>query len=342
MKFDQQEKTDVTHVSAKYVFDVFGTERGMALLNSANLLDSGFRAPDRITKLDYWFLCVDSINLFNDEGHACLSRPLPKSTWSLIFSAVSQAKTLGAGLKKMVELLPLIETGLQGQLSYCSRYAQLTIKSGDDLITSDRVERYIDLISTVFLCVLSWGAGKSVLPTKIKLSAKLNPEDGFLLGGLSTLESEIAGEGKTLCFQLDDLDLPLRAKAYEDWAVPETLMFQNLYARLSDGSLTPDSSLIESVRQILEENPMDQTGVALALGYSTSTLQRKLSQSGTNFREISRDIRKAQLKSLLRTSASIDDIAALMAFSDRRSLTRACRDWFGVTPTMYRAQKEIH
>ena len=69
---------------------------------------------------------------------------------------------------------------------------------------------------------------------------------------------------------------------------------------------------------------------------SVATLQRRLREAGTNFRELSKEVRREKLVSLLATDGNLDDIAMELGLSERRSLWRTCHEWLGVSPTQYR------
>lgn len=332
---------DATCLSSRYVLDFFGRDRGMSLLSGAALLEPQHSAPATLSKLDYWQLCLNSVNKYDDEGHGCLSRPMPKSSWSMVFSAVNQMETLGRGLKRIAELLPVLQCGVHASVGYCSRYAHLTLKTDDQFPQSTRSERYLDLIATVFLCILLWGAEREFLPEKIRLSSLLEPEDGYLLAGLSRKGTERNGFGTTISFSLADLGIQLGARRYESWGIHETSVFRRLYSDLCHSAFASSDEILSDVRHLLTTGMLSQHGVAKELGLSVATLQRRLAMAGTNFRQLSRGLRKEQLSSLLATSAPLEDIAQEMGFSDRRSLTRACHDWLGVTPTAYRQKSAL-
>ncbi|HET9233694.1 MAG TPA: AraC family transcriptional regulator, partial [Candidatus Eisenbacteria bacterium] len=77
--------------------------------------------------------------------------------------------------------------------------------------------------------------------------------------------------------------------------------------------------------------------VARALHMSVRTLQRKLVEAGTSFREISDSVR-GQLAEEYLTDAnvSIAEVAFLLGFSDQSSFNRAFRGWTGESPGRWR------
>jgi AraC-like DNA-binding protein len=77
--------------------------------------------------------------------------------------------------------------------------------------------------------------------------------------------------------------------------------------------------------------------VAIALGLSTRTLQRKLAEAGTSFQVVHDAARQALAEELLRDSQlNLTDVAFMLGYREQSSFNRACRDWFGATPARTR------
>jgi AraC-like DNA-binding protein len=78
--------------------------------------------------------------------------------------------------------------------------------------------------------------------------------------------------------------------------------------------------------------------VASALSITTRTLRRHLEGEGTTFGQILDDVRCALATEYLRTTAmTMDDIAALLGFSETANFRRAFKRWTGRSPGNYRA-----
>lgn len=82
--------------------------------------------------------------------------------------------------------------------------------------------------------------------------------------------------------------------------------------------------------------------VARSLGVSERTLQRRLAEARTSFREIVEDARMDEARHLLtRSEASLQDIADRLAYSNPSSLSRAVRKRFGLSPVALRESRSI-
>ncbi len=77
--------------------------------------------------------------------------------------------------------------------------------------------------------------------------------------------------------------------------------------------------------------------VAGHLNISTRTLQRKLKEEGTTFKQIINDLRLDFAKSYLKQQElQISEIAYLLSYSDASAFNRSFKSWTGKTPNEYR------
>jgi AraC-like DNA-binding protein len=96
-------------------------------------------------------------------------------------------------------------------------------------------------------------------------------------------------------------------------------------------------------RQVRDVLPREGGGVctvdevALRLGTSTRTLQRKLKAEGLSFSDIADSLQEEQARALLRDeSLSLEQVAERVGYSDVSNFTRAFRRWTGETPAAWR------
>ncbi len=330
-----RDQIGVDNVSAHYLVDFLGHDRAQELLVAANLIEAQAPLPDVISKTVLWEICIDNINRLGDEGHGFLARKLPKFSWNTIFASVGQMGDLSSGLKRFVELVPLLQSGLNASVKFEKQGAKLTIKADEAFGISTQVERYIDLISVVLQCFFIWTAERDCFPVEIRLPATLEWEDGYMLAGIADCNYIRHGNGVTMTYDRNDLNVAFGKRRYDRWGMPETTVFKQIIANLHEIH-NEKNTFIETVKNSLARGPKSQSVIAKQLGLSVPTLQRKLAGAGTNFRQLSQEIRKQQLCMLLSTSKNLDDVAEEMGFSDRRSLTRACHEWLGMTPSSFR------
>jgi AraC-like DNA-binding protein len=103
------------------------------------------------------------------------------------------------------------------------------------------------------------------------------------------------------------------------------------------------NNIVARVREVLTERLQggepSQEEVAEILNVSARTLQRKLGNSGTTFKELLDEARHAvALAYLSSPQHSVNEITYLLGFSSSSSFTRAFRRWTGLAPSDWRAR----
>jgi AraC-like DNA-binding protein len=108
---------------------------------------------------------------------------------------------------------------------------------------------------------------------------------------------------------------------------------------LAHGQNAAFRSRVEDVllRMYQRSTPDTPHEVARLLAVSARTLQRRLSEEGTTYREVRDAMRRSWSSRLLRdASLSISEVSARVGFSDVAAFDKAFRRWFGETPSGFR------
>lgn len=96
-----------------------------------------------------------------------------------------------------------------------------------------------------------------------------------------------------------------------------------------------------AVRRALPGGALTIDSLALELGISRRTLQRRLSALGSSFKQILQDVREEQSRRYLDDPRlAVTEIALLLGYSDQASFSNAFKAWCGCAPTEYR-QREV-
>lgn len=83
------------------------------------------------------------------------------------------------------------------------------------------------------------------------------------------------------------------------------------------------------------------TDVAKELGMSCRTLQRRIAEESTSFRQLVSDARRELAKHYLRQSSiQLGEAACLLGYEDPNSFFRAFREWEGTTPSEWRDSQQ--
>lgn len=121
-----------------------------------------------------------------------------------------------------------------------------------------------------------------------------------------------------------------------DLALHNDAVVQSYLARVNEGHVT------RRVRAIVADRLLDgrptQASVARALGMSLRSLQRRLIEEGTCYKQILMATRRDLARSYVREARfSVTEIAFLLGFLDTSSFCRAFKRWTGQTPSRYRS-----
>lgn len=93
------------------------------------------------------------------------------------------------------------------------------------------------------------------------------------------------------------------------------------------------------VRQLLPTGELTAELVARQFGVHPKTLQRRLVAGGTNFAElVDRTRRELADRLLIGTDLPVAQVSRQLGYAEHSVFTRACKRWFGMTPTEYRNQ----
>ncbi len=117
------------------------------------------------------------------------------------------------------------------------------------------------------------------------------------------------------------------------------------YQLLVAPQIDDDKKLTTQVRRLLghdfSQGFPDFEQIRVALNMSAPTLRRHLKKEGTNYQQLKDDCRcEAAITFLSRPELSINEVAALMGFSDPSAFHRSFKKWTGLPPGEYR-QREL-
>lgn len=178
------------------------------------------------------------------------------------------------------------------------------------------------------------GTGKHITPIRIELARPDPISDAHRSYFDAPVRTGCAQNA--LVLHCADLDLPFSGHNPELLAILDPSLTDAL------GEIEAQSSLSDQVkilikRRIASGKP-DVADVARELGMSERTLQRRITERGSSYRDLLDEARQELGRHLLSDKQNtIDEIAFLLGFQDTSSFYRAFRTWEGVTPTQWRS-----
>ncbi|MDX2935527.1 AraC family transcriptional regulator [Streptomyces ipomoeae] len=93
----------------------------------------------------------------------------------------------------------------------------------------------------------------------------------------------------------------------------------------------------EFIRQMLPDGTVSIEAVADQLGLHPRALQRRLAAEGASFTDLVDAVRQATARELLTaTDLSLSLVSRQLGYAEQSTLSRACRRWFGATPSAVR------
>ena len=179
-----------------------------------------------------------------------------------------------------------------------------------------------------WLALARLGTRAHVVPTRVTVPCEVDNPQAYE----TYLGVELTRSGAwSIHFKADDATRPFLTRQDAMWSVFEP----ELKARLTQ--LEHDATLSQKVRAVLLELlPAGEPGVEAVgrrLGLSRRTIQRRLKQESTTFRDILNATREALARHYLtRSELSSPEISFLLGYDDPNSFYRAFNTWTGHTP----------
>ncbi len=196
--------------------------------------------------------------------------------------------------------------------------------------------RIAQFVPHMLLTVAGSAAGRRLVPVRVGLpdSRSLTADRAGEL--YHTRRIDVGVDHPSITFAEADVDQSLPRS---DPALASILAD---HARLATAAARPVRGWLDRFHAVLEssvaEGPPSLDRIAHHLAISPRTLQRRLREEGTSWREELEELRRRRVACLLReTQLSVEAIASRVGFTDSRSLRRAIHRWYGHGPAMVRA-----
>lgn len=324
---------DDFRVPASYLSLLVGQE-------AANDLYGGPLPADVLPSMRFLHLCLEHMRRTSDESCGTAPAKVAKGVFGMLIAAASQGDTFAEALQRFAAAAPFLRPDITITFARSRRGLALTFD-----YPGERDARR-DLITEIFAitahCGFRWLTGRRLKPAFLRIAPATAPMGPTLLRPVLGALAQRGGAGVTVGYDLADAEVPLKPVKYQHWAAHEldefkALLDETAREHFAAGRPGP-ADIVARVRAVIGPEAWSEPAAAKALGMSTATLRRRLSEAGSSFRAVSSDARRATAESLLVTGQSLDEIAERLGFSDVRSFRRACQTWFGASPAAYRKQ----
>lgn len=180
------------------------------------------------------------------------------------------------------------------------------------------------------------GTGQHLVPTLVELTRRA--PKGSKHRDYFGCEVRYASQRAAMHLASTDLDRPFPGHN------PELLQMLTPALAAALREITANSSTSEQVKVVLKRRMPsgrpDLVDVARELGMSERTLQRRITENGSTYRQLLEEARRELGRQMLDNPGSeIDEIAYLLGYQDTSSFYRAFREWEGVTPSQWRERQ---
>lgn len=247
--------------------------------------------------------------------------------------ATYHARDYRDALTRMIRYKPLCPPG---SLSMIEDGGQYTIEL-DWLHTEEPGPPILLGITMAFLLELGRrGTGRPLSAQAVEFSFSDAIGDAEALEAYFGCHIRFGGERNLLTLHRRDLDLPFISFNEELLEILTPVLDQSIHERQLNLSIADKVKWI--MKRSLAGGRPDILPIARELGMSGRTLQRRLAEENTSFKQLLTEVRHVQACEYL-TDSSLDlkEIAFLLGYEDLNSFYRAFRQWEGDTPTNWRS-----
>lgn len=294
-------------------------------LDPALLSDSNGRYP--VAGMHQLWLSAERHYSKPDFGLDVGSRWHPTSFNALGFAWLA-SDTLHQALERLVRYAQLVNSGLKAELTTTGTTYQVRIVPHAQ---SPAAANVAGLAAVVTMCRALMG--ESFTPVSLGL-----PLQGR---GLSqAAETFFACPANTNC--TDSLLAIDRQQAHSHLPganaqlaqVNEKLALENL-SKVQNSNIR--ARIGQAIAARLPSGEVSEESIAAELALSTRSLQRRLHEEDTSFKQLLDKVRRELAKQYLSLGEhSLSEISYLLGYGDQPSFSRAFKRWFGMSPSQYR------
>ncbi|MFD9391233.1 AraC family transcriptional regulator ligand-binding domain-containing protein [Streptomyces sp. NPDC060000] len=262
---------------------------------------------------------------------ALITNHAPIGTFGLWDYLVTTGENLIETLKRAIAYLECIGDPAGDKLQTIEDGKHFTIRHTTGAWVPDVVEAIDFFALAMFLTRARAATRRPIVPLRVTLSHRPPHEHRQVVEFFGTRNVEFDAPSNSITFLDDDVRAPLPK------AQPGLEKILMRHADLTLATSKPVLQWRDRFRATLiaafHEDSASLEHVAQRLAMSPRTLQRRLGEHGSSWREEIEAIRQEHTMDLLRTTdLPLQSIAARVGYSDVRALRRAVRRWEGQPP----------
>lgn len=190
-----------------------------------------------------------------------------------------------------------------------------------------------DVVLAVMMDMCRFNFGQELTAVRVTFDHAA-PADASIYASFFRSPLQFDATASTLTLATRDVDRPLSSGNSRIALMHDDVLMRYLIdIRKGDFVNQLKSIIIEQ----LPSGHITDNQVASRLNLSERSLQRKLHQHGTSFRNVLEDVRRQAAEQYIRNpDMRMSDIAFLLGFSEQSAFSRAFKKWLGLPPLKYR------
>jgi AraC-like DNA-binding protein len=243
---------------------------------------------------------------------------------------ISASSTLKEAFDRIRRYCHVVSDAIEYQLLRCGSEYHFVIQAADNVPVES-----VDAVVALHLRMCRSFVGHGYSPLRIELR---RAQPSRIRDFESVLRTPLyfGCEQNRIVFDVESMERPLDGANPELARHNDAIALQYL-ARIERGNI--QARVREVLMRRLECGEPSQEDVAALLSMSARTLQRRLGESATTYKEILDETRHALALTYLSVPEnSLSDVTYLLGFSACSSFTRAFRRWTGLSPSAWRAR----
>ena len=249
-----------------------------------------------------------------------------------------------------ITLAAISARSLRDALGRLARYKQLTCPEAIDLeehrdearvqfrwLLAEETEPpvLIDLCFAVVARIAHRGTGALVSPKRLELRG--NSRDRALFEAHFGCPARLGGRRNAIVFRKEDLDRPFVTHNADLLAAVAPQLEAELAHSLGSKAIAEQVKGV--LKRLLAGRRPGIGDVAKELRLSGRTLQRRLTEAGVTFQQLTQEARRELARHYLRNSSlELNQTAYLLGYEDAHSFFRAFHDWEGTSPGAWRTR----
>lgn len=240
------------------------------------------------------------------------------------------SSTLRTAIDRVVRYIHVVTEDLNINLAETSKGLKIIADLEKSIFT---LPQHHDVVISVLMHMCRFNFGEDLLPTEVCLAHE-KPHCEKTISNFFRVPVIYATPASSITLASKDIDLKLLS-GNKDLALMHDEFLMKYLIEIKKGDIV--QQIQAAIIDNLPSGKVTDNLIAKELNLSERSLQRKLREHGTTFRNVLDDVREmAAIQYIKNPMNTMSDIAFLLGFSEQSAFSRAFKKWTGTSPMKYR------